>query len=259
MADSAAIYQILQEMGGFAFAKVSRVQVKPEHTIGDDGTDKQVTHFFGFANEIGPNSNRKSQSIWFKKANLRPQIYMGAVKFRGSMANKMSELPKRGQMLFGKTTETDKGLAYEWCIHGALPLFNFMRMLQYGTRLAKSSGRLYKDVGLPDDECDDSLYAMTRLLISGDVQSFVNMFKPEGKRERHPVRKTGYTYDRLYKLPNSTEDPVHFVFFACVLVRSPELYDRFVKLLQTQKATLRAPFAESLGKWSRDRLLALIG
>ena len=261
MSDHAAIYQILQEMNGYAFAKVTRVQVNPEHTLGEDGTDKRVTHFFGFATEMGPSAKRKVQSIWFKKANLRPVIYLGPVVYNSQQVNTMSELPKRGQMLFGKTSETEKGLAYEWCILGALPLFNFVRMLKYGTRLSKISGRLYTDVTLqqrhPDDP-DDALYALTRLLVTGDVQSFVNMFKPEGKRERHPVRKSGYTYDRLYTLPTSTDDPVHFVFFACVLARSPALYDRFVTLLGAQAASLRGDYNASLEKWSRGRLLKLI-
>jgi hypothetical protein len=99
---------------------------------------------------------------------------------------------------------------------------------------------------------------MTRLLVSGDVQSFVNMLKPEAKRERHPVRKTGYTFDRLYRLPNSDQNPVQFIFFTCVLARSPELYDRFVNLLRAQQALVTQSFEESLTKWSRERLLTLI-
>ena len=260
MTDNAAIQQVLSELegSGYMFAKISRVQVKAEHTIGEDGSDKQVTHFFGFANEVGANNKRKPKSIWFKKANLRHHIFMGPVKYTGYMANTVSSLPKRGQMLFGKTAESEKGLTYLWCIHGALGLFNFMRMLQYGTRLSKSSARLYKEVNLSTSEADDSLYAMTRLLVSGDVQSFVDMLKPEAKRERHPIRKKEYTYDRLYNLPNSDQNPVEFIFLACVLARSLELYDRFVNLLQAQRAALTEPFEAHLIKWSRERLLKLI-
>ena len=55
--------QVLQELDGLVFARVSNIVIKEEHKLSGEGKDGIYSHFYGFARSFEPTSRQ----IFFTK------------------------------------------------------------------------------------------------------------------------------------------------------------------------------------------------
>lgn len=237
-----AIQTIDHELNTLVFARVTRTHTKEEHAIptAASGTDASYSYYYGFATEINLLGRSQSNRIWFKK-NTKTQrpVFLGPVALHST-----DRIPQARDVVVGVVDYLPKGRAFTWWLDDANALLHFCRLVRYQNKVKQQSAYLYRQLKLPPPH-HDGLWAMTKLLIFGDILSFVlESGKPDG-RIKHPVEKEDYTYKRGYSL---SETPGRFVLGMTLFSQDVSIYDRYMTLLTSKgfSSAKELPSVESI-------------
>ena len=223
-----AIQAIDYELNTLVFARVIKAHVKEEHAISTatKGTDASYSYYYGFATEINLLGRSQSNRIWFKKnTKTHREVFLGPVALKAT-----DKIPAPRTIVVGVVDYLPKGRAFQWWLDDANALLQFCRLVRYQNKLKQQSAYLYRQLKLPDPH-HDGLWAMAKLLIFGDILSFV-LESEEKHRIKHPVEKDGYTYKRGFYI---RESPGRFVLAMTLFSRDVSIYDRYMTLLKSKK------------------------
>lgn len=223
-----ALQQLHNELNSLVFARVIRPICKDEHKLHDGS----YSYYYGFATEVDLLGKNKDNRIWFKKTTKKDgaPIYIGPVALHASKS-----MPPARSIIVGIIDILPKGRAFRWWIDDVQPLLYFCRYLKYQSGVKPNSAHLYQQLALKDTTYHDELWAMLKLLLFGDVLSFVKESGPVEQRARHPVVKADtYTFKKGYTL---RETPARFVLGVSLLTRDMSIYDRYVTLLHVKGYT----------------------
>jgi hypothetical protein len=223
-----AIQTIDFELNTLVFARVIKTQTKEEHAIptAPTGTDASYSYYYGFATEINLLGRSQSNRIWFKKnTKTHREVFLGPVTLKAS-----DKIPAVRTIVVGVVDYLPKGRAFTWWLDDANALLQFCRLVRYQNKCKQQSAYLYRQLKLPNPY-HDGLWAMAKLLIFGDILSFVLESGKEEDRAKHPVEKDSYTYKRGYCL---RESPGRFVLATTLFSRDVSIYDRYMTLLKSK-------------------------
>lgn len=227
-----ALQHIEFELSTLVFARVIRSTCKEEHRIPhatDTTKDNAYSYYFGFATQIDLMGKARDTRIWYKKTTkTRQPIFIGPVKLEST-----STIPVSRTIIMGIVDVLPKGRAFRWWIDDAEAMMYFCRFLKYQSGVKANSSHLYHQLALKGPYNDD-LWALLKLLLFGDVLSFVKESGPEAQRDRHPVTKTNYTFQRGYTI---RETPGRFVLAVSLMARDVTIYDRYVTLMNVKGYT----------------------
>lgn len=208
-----------RELGTLTFGKVTRVVTDDVNLVNrsKSGDERMFSHFYGYA------LLQDGTSAWFKKASFRPIFVGGAV--HAPKLGILSEYPKVGDTIVGKTTLTEKGTAFRFWCHKAGPILEFKKALEAGPSSMVSSSKSFEKMKMPcsRNEGEDDLWALARLLLLKDVDLFVKEYMPEEKRSVHPhSQNLGIRISR---------NVAEFVFFAAFFARNAQILRDFYDAL----------------------------
>lgn len=221
-----AMQAIDHELSTLVFARVIKVHVKEEDAISTatKGTDASYSYYYGFATEINLLGRSQSNRIWFKKnTKTGRDVFLGPVTLKAT-----NKIPPPRTILVGKVDYLPKGRAFQWWLDDANALLQFCRLVRYQNKVKQQSAYLYQQLKLPDPH-HDGLWAMAKLLIFGDILSFVLESGEKEHRIKHPVEKNEYTYKRGFSI---RESPGRFVLAMTLFSRDVSIYDRYMTLLK---------------------------
>lgn len=227
-----ALQRFDHELSTLVFARVIRSTCKDEHrqhSVADATTDDAYSYYYGFATQLDLMGKSRDIRIWFKKTTKTSNsVFIGPVQLQST-----NTIPPPRSIIMGVIDILPKGRAFKWWIDDAEAMLYFCRFLKYQTGVKPNSSHLYNQLALKGTYHDD-LWALLKLLLFGDVLSFVKESGPEEDRVRHPVLKSSYTYKRGYSI---RETPARFVMAVSLMARDVTIYDRYVTLLKVKGYT----------------------
>lgn len=244
------------EFSRLTFAKVSKLVMKEEHLVDKDSLDPVYSHFFGFA-YTEKKEDDPSKSVWFKKAShlseMHKSLSIGSAT-HAPTCEKLSEYPKRGELVVGEIKETTKGFYYVWWTHNVTCFLNF-RMFMHSPRKLNNQQRAFAMLQLKHSATNapDDLYVMAQVIFRKDVSLLVSQLMVEEKRPRHPWLKdaSGYQRKRGYTLQFH---PVQVAYFISLLCKNEAIYEAFVQELHKKEATVFEWPHDLLKEYSKERL-----
>ncbi len=139
------------ELGSLSFARVTKIVVDDDHRVSGDGNAATYSYFYGFATEVDVAVPRH---IWFKSPQFRRSVYVGPIVLRPCMTHR-ALYPRRNDIICG-IVSNDARPAFQWWVHGALPLLNFRRIVVSGKLPRVVSYR--QDYYLPELMLDKDVY-----------------------------------------------------------------------------------------------------
>tara|TARA_Y100000748_G_scaffold215949_1_gene181219 strand:+ start:4100 stop:4894 length:795 start_codon:yes stop_codon:yes gene_type:complete len=233
------------ELNTLVFARVIRSTCKEEHrqtSVTDATKDDAYSYYYGFATQLDLMGKSRDVRIWFKKTTKTSNsVYIGPVQLQST-----NTIPPPRTIIMGIVNILPKGRAFQWWVDDAGAMLYFCRFLKYQSGVKANSSHLYNQLALKGTYHDE-LWALLKLLLFGDVLSFVKESGPEEERVRHPVLKSNYTYKRGYSI---RETPARFVLAVSLMAQDTTIYDRYVTLMKvkgyTNSLDVSVPELESL-------------
>ena len=226
---------ISNSISPWTFARITSIpSPKPQDVERTDDTGtKHYNHFFGFAEEISPCNTKKhktSRNIWFKLAtHVQDGVMVGPIKFGDS---NYTTLPSPGDIIVGHVVPNihRTGYRYEWWCRDAQPILNLTRACSGCTMTPQE---LCDNLRIMSDLNNDQVWALARLILHEDLQSFVDQYKPPHQRYPHPIRLNG---PKGYILSPLTT--ARFIFEVSKVCRCPMIFTHFTSLMQEQRDQL---------------------
>lgn len=215
-----AIQNIDFELNQLVFSRVFRTHTKEEHRCKPDNDENSFSYYYGFSTEINLFGKSQSHRIWFKKnTKTRQPVYFGPVALYAT-----TKIPLSKTILVGVVDVSPKGRSYRWWIDDAFAILQFCRFVRYQNGLKHHSALFYRQLKL-QGEYHDELWALAKLLLFGDIMSFL-------EPKKHPVEKNQYAFKEGYAI---RLDPAKFVLATTLFARDITIYDRYMTLLERRK------------------------
>lgn len=256
--------QVAEELSVLTFARVSKVVLEDKHKDAPRGGEEaSYRHYYGFAVVEKSKENKKdkkqpkNRTVWFKNATHLSRnggFFFGSVSHCPGYA-KVSDLPKRGDIIVGKLVESKKGYYYDYWTHCATPFMNFRAFLRGAPRKLSNEPRAFSMLKLAHSrqKTTDDLYIMAQVLLKQNVSILVSQLMEEKERVRHPWLKdeSGYQRKRGFELEYHV---VEIAYFLSLFVKQPFIYKKFVQELERRRKDVVDWPDAKLEEYSLERL-----
>ena len=220
-----------EHLHAWSFARVTSVKVSA------------TGFYYGFAQELeDPRARRAPRTVWFKGGKEVSTLVLGPVLFSsaghggGGGGRRGAPPPVVGSVVAGRvvqpshfTTRTDMN-RFDWWYRDGAPLrhlWGVVHDIELDRAMLCKNTRYLPNLSL------DNLWALSRLMVDEDVQSFVDEYLPSSHQQLHPLRgrsgKRGYVLDR----------PVYrFILDTAIFFGLPCIYHAFETRMRQRKLQL---------------------